>query len=372
MTVRRLLSSGFIAGVLAFAATACDDPVAPTDHEAIFQIVWEDFDRTDPFFAIRGTDWSAERTRLLPQAAAASGPRDLFDVLRELLLGLEDVHVHLQAPTVGRAEYTAWRDVYPEHYDPQVVDASHLDGPLSTASSGTLAWGRIEDDIGYVRIPSFVGAGHGADFAEALTALSGAAGLILDVRSNGGGDDRNGRDIAARFADQRRLFRRIQVRNGPAHDAFGPPEDDFIEPGLEPRDPRPVVVLTNRWVFSSAETFVLAMRVLPGVTVVGDTTGGASANPASRILPNGWRYTVSRWLVTTPSGSVFEGRGLAPDVWQSGTPDAVAAGRDAMVDRAVEILRAAAGAPLVRGSVAGSPAGPCAACRVREGLRSPG
>lgn len=69
----------------------------------------------------------------------------------------------------------------------------------------------------------------------------------------------------------------------------GPEQDDFIdfiedavEPlrgvGFEGR----VALLTNRWNFSTAEDFTLAMQTLPNVVVVGDTTGGGMGNPISR------------------------------------------------------------------------------------------
>jgi len=59
----------------------------------------------------------------------------------------------------------------------------------------------------------------------------------------------------------------------------------------------PIALLTNRRTFSAAESFVLAMRTLPQVTIVGDTTGGGSGNPLHRELPNGWGLSVSRNLL---------------------------------------------------------------------------
>jgi hypothetical protein len=94
----------------------------------------------------------------------------------------------------------------------------------------------------------------------------------------------------------------------------------------------------NHGLFSAAETFVLAMRTRPDVTFVGDSTGGGSGNPIPRELPNRWVLWVSRWQVTTPGGSWYEGIGLAPDVLESVSEQDLARARDPILERAIELL----------------------------------
>jgi hypothetical protein len=110
------------------------------------------------------------------------------------------------------------------------------------------------------------------------------------------------------------LYRRIQCRDGPQHDDFSPPEDDHLEPSGRARFLGPVALLTNRRTFSAAESFVLAMRATPNVTVIGDITGGGSGNPIQREMPNGWTFTISRWIERAPDGTTHEGVGLEPDL----------------------------------------------------------
>ena len=50
-----------------------------------------------------------------------------------------------------------------------------------------------------------------------------ARALVVDVRGNGGGDDRVGRAIASRFTDRNRLYMTVALRNGPKHDDFAAP-----------------------------------------------------------------------------------------------------------------------------------------------------
>jgi C-terminal processing protease CtpA/Prc len=106
-----------------------------------------------------------------------------------------------------------------------------------------------------------------------------------------------------------------------------------------------VAVLTNRRCFSATEEFVLAMKVLPHVVVVGDTTGGGIGNPLYRELPNGWVYQVPRWIEFTPEMTIIEGVGLAPDFPVSISKADSDRGRDTILEEAIRLLgeRVAAG-----------------------------
>lgn len=312
--------------------TGPEAPVAVANFDAL----WTNFDRHYSFFIVKGIDWDDVRQRFQPQVTGETTEGELWSVATEMLAVLEDGHVSLESPRFGRWTYTGWYDAYPENFDLGVVRDRYLGGALESTPDGRLLFGRLDDAVGYIHVPGFGGGRFG--FLQELGArLADVEALVIDVRNNGGGSDLNGREIAGHFADRRRLFRIIRWRNGPEHDDFDPPVEDFIEP-LPPHFPGPVAVLTNRRVFSSAEGFVLMMRILPQVVVVGDTTGGGSANPQEFTLPNGWRHRVSRWWVQTPDGESFEGVGLAPDVAVQISPEDRAAGRDTILERALAVL----------------------------------
>ena len=80
-------------------------------------------------------------------------------------------------------------------------------------------------------------------------------------------------------------------------------------------------------------------KSFPYVTTVGDTSGGGSGNPLILQLPNQWTYWVPRWIEYTADLKIYEGIGLRPDipVWIS-KADSLA-GRDAILERALQILR---------------------------------
>jgi len=71
------------------------------------------------------------------------------------------------------------------------------------------------------------------------------------------------------------------------------------------------------------------------VTLVGDRTAGATANPGTFPLANGWTYTVSRWIEYTADDQVIEDRGIAPRVFVATTASDFAQGRDPVLDWAL-------------------------------------
>ena len=333
--------------LLAFSLSACGGgsgaaapPVPPASASApeLFDSLWSDFDRNYSFFVLKGINWDDSNARYRSQLTSTSTDSELFTVLSNMLLELEDPHVRLETP-LGTSRYTGWFDQYPSNFDESLVRATYLEQTGMMSPQSGMLFGRIDADIGYVRVHGLGGQGHGNDIDYILSQLDGVRGMVIDLRSNGGGDDQNGAAIAARFADAMRLYRRVRFRDGPNHDDFGPFIDGFIQPGGAESFAGPISVLTNRGTLSSAESLVLAFAVLPNSVSFGDFTGGGSANPEQREWSNGWRYTVSRWIEYRPDGSTFEGVGIEPDVRIDMTATDMAAFRDTILDAAIADLR---------------------------------
>jgi C-terminal processing protease CtpA/Prc len=71
---------------------------------------------------------------------------------------------------------------------------------------------------------------------------------------------------------------------------------------------------------------------------VGDTTGGGSAIPILRELPNGWILRISNSQLMLPSGTDFQNTGLYPQfpIWI--TSQDAENGIDTILEKAISIL----------------------------------
>lgn len=328
-----------------FVLTGCLDLLGPkqdpADPVVNFDALWTEFDRHYAFFELKGVDWDGLYDAYRPEAMAAPTTAGLLEVFAELLDHLEDGHVNIYTPTFGYA-YTGWYEPYPESFHWPAVEA-RLSG-IRRSPDQRVAWGDLASGIGYVHVGDF-GATRDRDLDTVVRDFEGKAAMIVDVRSNGGGSDRASRRTAGLFTSARFHYRTIRYRDGPRHTDFSDPIENYVEPRDLLRFGGPVAVLTNRRTFSAAEDFVLAMRQLPHVTVVGDTTGGGSGNPLVRELPNGWTFRLPHWLATDPSGFNWEGVGIPPDTWVVQTDADAGAGEDPVLDAALNVLQAALAAP---------------------------
>ena len=100
---------------------------------------------------------------------------------------------------------------------------------------------------------------------------------------------------------------------------------------------RPVVVLTNRGVYSAANHFVMLMRELPHVAILGDRTGGGSGMPLNSTLPNGWGVRFSACPILDAQGNHTE-FGIEPDIKVDISSEDWNKGRDTMIEDAKQAI----------------------------------
>ncbi len=329
------------AATAALVAAGCTSffigPDAEFDRTELLDQVWRDLDRHYAPFVVKGVDWDSVHDSYSTRAAQAASDSALAGVVGAMLAELRDVHVNL---IVGSRLYRyAGYDARPAFFDPNVVAYYVTD--RGGAPNGHMAFGHAAPDIGYVWILHFSRDGFDIDIDTALARLADVRALIVDVRHNPGGELSNMLTVAGRFADRDRTYGFRRVRDGPGHDDLSSPDPLVVSPLGPRRFSGPVAVLTDRWSVSAAEGFVLAMRTLPNVTIVGDSTAGGSGKPWARELPNGWMYRFSMSIGYDAAHVPFEGIGLAPDVWVRGSADELAARRDAVLDTALAVVRRA-------------------------------
>jgi len=271
-----------------------------------------------------------------PHAAVAGEPR-LFPTLpgpageREYLLGCLSTQAEdsLSLPVALKSTRRA-RDGRPA--PSQTLDVAAHRGRLGRSPRSREPWAVArEADSGWASVSlRTMSQGSLAGFPESADSLRAAAGLLLDLRGNGGGSDTPGMQWVQRLSGQPfDWVGHVAAVTGSADQACATSSHPgsrlpLIAGESVPQAPapftRPVQVLMDKGVASSGETMVLLAGQLAGAVLLGENTAGCSAygnvqelGPLahSRIrLHCGRSRFVQDWV-----RPMVEGVGFFPDYW---------------------------------------------------------
>ncbi|MGM9992007.1 MAG: S41 family peptidase [Candidatus Bruticola sp.] len=171
----------------------------------------------------------------------------------------------------------------------------------------------IESGIGYLQIGYFspTTANEVSQNVKKLTASS-AVKLILDLRSNPGGDFKEGLRTAAIFTQGELL--KVKRRSGLKR----------MNNSYPPTFNGTIAVLTDSGTASSAEVVTAALQGRPNVVVIGQKTFGKGLIQTLYPLPGGFGLRVSTGLFLSRNGVAINKTGLTPDIKsESALKDAV-------------------------------------------------
>lgn len=206
--------------------------------------------------------------------------------------------------------------------------------PVSSAQYGNFQYQRWVDEcrakvdklsngeIGYLHIrqmnePSL------RQFERDLAMMGTKKALIVDQRFNpGGGIDQELLEILGQRQYQYTRQRDSIVVQRPLRAFFGPK-----------------VVMENERSTSDAEVFPDGFRTLKLGKVVGVTTYGAVIGTGSHQLMDGSSLRTPGSGLWNVNGTNLENYGVPPDVYVDNTPEDFLRGRDAQLERAVEVLK---------------------------------
>jgi carboxyl-terminal processing protease len=189
----------------------------------------------------------------------------------------------------------------------------------------------LDGNVAYVQLFTF-GDTTAADLREALQGLMDQkpAGLILDLRYNGGGYLETAIDVASEFiGDGVIMYEEFGDGQRQAYEARGGGLATDI----------PMVVLINEGSASASEIVAGAIQDRGRGVLVGVTSFGKGSVQTYVPLVNeqgAVRVTVARWL--TPNGRQIHEIGLDPDYVVEITEEDLANGLDPQLEKAVELL----------------------------------
>jgi len=101
-----------------------------------------------------------------------------------------------------------------------------------------------------------------------------------------------------------------------------------------------IVVIVNATSQSQAEYTTMAFQSSPNVKVIGSTTAGADGNVSSIVLPGGLNTMISGLGVFYPNGIPTQRVGIKIDYKIYPTIAGISAGKDELLDKAIEVLNA--------------------------------
>jgi C-terminal processing protease CtpA/Prc len=227
--------------------------------------------------------------------------------------------------------------------------------------------------IAYVNLYTFQDTSAISRFKKYLPELYKAKGIILDLRNNGGGNSDVGVEILKYFTRQKKIKSsagktRDHIASFKAWGKYFDLKDTLTDPLRKdiiiksylvtnsnywyyiPPDifqnnitvkkiEAPLIILIGNETASAAEDFLVALDDIKGrATTVGEKTEGSTGQPLYFDLPGGGKGRVCTLRETYPDGREFVGIGIHPEVEVKRTVADLLKGKDAALEKALEIL----------------------------------
>lgn len=356
----------------------------------VFYAVWDDVNRKHYEPQTHGVDWEAAAAKYGPLAAAAPDESALYRTINDMLGLLHDSHTHALTPAQANAHRLRRRertgislsrvgeewivaDVLPGSpaaqagIEPGWVVLSHDGLPLGerpelwfslgqpvrwefldrenehrvvTVKATTLPMARppelreLEPGVLYLRFDEFYpDVRHWV--REAVKQSSGADAMIVDLRYNAGGQERQLERILGCFFDRPVDCGTVVTRNGARTLTHVVPDRSAQFRGK-------LVLLVEASTASSAEIFSAVMKDQRRALIVGRKTAGAVLVSDFLHLPDGGQLQLSEEDYIAPNGRRIESNGIEPDIVVTRTMAELRAGHDPDLEAALKALHAGA------------------------------
>jgi len=301
-----------------------------SDPVLVFDEFWTWVDQNYIYFDDKGVSWEEVYDKYRSSISASTTDDELFDVLEAALTELKDGHNRLES-TSRRAQPYDFKQGFEIHFSPALVQQQYIRTNLG--SQGNLSWSLLQDSIGYIYLPDFTRYGAFRSVLELMDSLQ-VPKVIIDVRSNGGGDSNPIPELLGVLVSENTLLGSYIEKSGPEHTDVTNPVGITAVPSEDFHFDSPIVVLTNRGSYSATSYFAAMMQGLPNVTIMGQVTGGGGGGNLGYQLSNGWLVAVSVSDFLDKQGKSIES-GVIPDIAVSNSATDIEAGVDRMLEMAI-------------------------------------
>lgn len=293
---------------------------------------------------VRPVNWDSLYKIYRPKITTQTTDNQLIDIIKKMIAPYNDSHLNFKT---NNNFYSPNNERITVNGIPDYVSTQAVEKGLKKTLKGykkIFGYEKTADNIGFISINTFGSLGYSqADyefFDTILEELKDTKSLIIDVRTNGGGDELYAKLMAGRFATNAVLYKYTRVKTGVNKTDYS----DFSSSTLQPRGTwqytKPVIVLTGGFTYSTANNFTMMMRLLPNVQTVGNLTGDGVVGAISREMPNGWLLQFPSGLAFLPDKTVVEGSGgLKPKIVTTISDEQKKNGQDVILEKALELLK---------------------------------
>lgn len=324
-----------------------------------FDKLWNVFNDRYANFELKNIDWDDIYVKYRPLINENTSNDSLFKVCNQMLLELQDGHVNLiqygkkgkiinkgndGSPSIFLQHFPLSKEENPNiHQLLKTTDKTlnaHGFSKIGISRKGSMEYLKSKD-YGYLRILSMGNLSlskYRKHTDNAVTAFENSKGMIIDVRFNGGGDDKVSFEIASRFTDKKRIGHYKKERKK-GTSTFKKTRTKYLEPSGENQFTKPIIILTSDLTASAAEVFTMIMKELPYVTIIGDNTNGIFSDMFDFRLPNGWLATLSHQQYFSAEMENYEGKGIEPDIKLLNKPEDVNNGIDPLIETGITELK---------------------------------
>ncbi len=187
----------------------------------------------------------------------------------------------------------------------------------------------MPNDIGYIRLSSFISRNAAKEFSDILTNSPDKKAFIVDLRSNPGGLLSNAIYISDMFLDGGAIVSTV--------DRDGYKETQRASKGV--LTTKPLVVILNKGSASASEIFSGAMKDNKRAVLVGTQSFGKGLVQEINKLPDnaGINITIQKYL--TPNGTDIHKKGITPDIVVDLTDENIKNKDDVQLKKAIDVAK---------------------------------
>ena len=371
--------------------SACkkDNSSIPTPSQSepqkVFQEFWDIYDRYYPLMHRKNIVWKEVYDTHYSQINSSTTDAELLGHFKTIMnTVIKDGH---SGVTYNQSEEATYEDV-DFHEGLQTMVAQNLSDKINwlggSESNGYISYGTLKSDadIGYINSKNFepLMQNEEIEFAafkaivdEALVALKEKKGIVVDVRTNGGGQGPLAFYLAGRFYTSSSAVevvrKRVKAKTGDTEasltDWITRPFEGYSDLRSEEgrvavifdieehkikssgafQYSKPVALLTSRGTASAAEYFTAAMKTQAHVKSFGNTTFGIFAGSEHFKFNSGsgkWMTRVSTEdveMLYNGTFQSFEGIGIEPDEVLLPSQADVSAQKEVHLEAAIQYIQ---------------------------------